>query len=112
MSNLKKNMTDILLGSMGLVWGIIILGAGLIQIYLGFLGIDYHLGSGFAFGALGLAFFLRIMFPLTIGTYFGVVDVLGWDWYLGVIIALPGVLFILPGLVTVIFQSLFNRNRY
>ena len=52
------------------------------------------------------------MFPLTIGTYFGVVDVLGWDWYLGVIIALPGVLFILPGLVTVIFQSLFNRNRY
>ena len=79
MSDFKEKLTDFLLGSFGIIWGIALMVFGIVQIWLGFLGIDYHLGNIFAFGALGLAFLLRIMFPLTIGTYFGVVDVLGWD---------------------------------
>ena len=110
MSDFKEKLSDFLLGSFGIIWVIVLLGFGIVQICLGYLGIDYHLGNIFAIGALGLAFALRIMFPLTIGTYFGVVDVLGWDWYWGVIIAAPGVVFILPVLVTAIIQSLTNRG--
>ena len=109
MNDFKEKLTDFLLGTFGIIWVIILMVFGVVQIWIGFLGIDYHLGGVFAFGALGLAFLLRIMFPLTIGTYFGVVDVIGWDWYWGVLITAPGIVFILPGLVTAIIQSLTNR---
>ena len=57
------------MAAFGVLGGILFLVVGIVQIYVGFIGIEYHLGSGFAFGALFLGFFFRIMFPLTIGTF-------------------------------------------
>ena len=110
MNGFVEKFTNFLLGSFGIFWAILLMGFGVVQIWLGFLGIEYHLGNFLAFGALGLAFILRIMFPLTIGTYFGVVDVLGLDWYWGILITAPGVVFILPGLITALIQSLTHRS--
>lgn len=65
------------MAALGAFGFIIFLVVGIAQAYVGFLGIEYHFGELWAWAAIGLAFFLRIMFSLTIGTYFGAVDVSG-----------------------------------
>ena len=78
-----------------------ILGIGLAYLSLGSLGVDYHFGAFWAFvwvfGAGNIAYFLRISWPLSIGAYFGAVDVLGWSWYAGLAFAATsGFFFMLP----------------
>ena len=99
------------MAALGAFGFIIFLVVGIAQAYVGFLGIEYHFGELWAWGAIVLAFFLRIMFPLTIGTYFGAVDVLGWPWYGGVALAAPGLLFILPAMVTGVLETMFKPKQ-
>ena len=100
------------MAAFGVLGGILFLIVGIIQIYVGFIGIEYHLGSGFAFGALFIGFFFRIMFPLTIGTFFGALDVWGWPWYGALAFAAPGLLFIVPALVTGAISTLVEKKNY
>ena len=100
------------MAAFGVLGGILFLIVGIVQIYVGFIGIEYHLGSGFAFGALFIGFFFRIMFPLTIGTFFGALDVWGWPWYGALAFAAPGLLFIVPALVTSAISTLFEKKSY
>lgn len=79
---------------------------GLLQITLGFAGIEYHLGGFWAFAAIVAALWLRFLLPVTIGSYFGAVDVMGWEWYVGVAIAAPGVLFVVPSMVMVALNGI------
>ena len=92
---------------MGFLLFILFLVVGLAQMYVGFLGIDYHFGYTAASIAVLCAFFLRIMFPLTIGSFFGAMDVLGWEWYQALLLAAPGLLFVMPAMITSIIE---NRN--
>lgn len=100
------------MAAFGVLGGILFLIVGIVQIYVGFIGIEYHLGSGFAFGALFIGFFFRIMFPLTIGTFFGALDVWGWPWYGALAFAAPGLLFIVPALVTSAISTLVEKKSY
>ena len=93
---------------MGLIF-IFVLVVGVLQIYLGYVGIEDWLGSAWALGALGLAFFARIMLPLTIGTYLAMTNVYGYEWWIGVIVAAPGLLLIVPTLVTDALSKVFGR---
>ena len=99
------------MAAFGVLGGILFLVVGIVQIYVGYIGIEYHLGSGFAIGALFLGFFFRIMFPLTIGTFFGALDVWGWPWYGALAFAAPGLLFIVPALVTSAISTLVERKN-
>ena len=99
------------MAAFGVLGGILFLIVGIVQIYVGFIGIEYHLGSGFAFGALFIGFFFRIMFPLTIGTFFGALDVWGWPWYGALAFAAPGLLFIVPALVTGAISTLVEKKN-
>lgn len=73
-----------------------ILILGLIQLYLGYIGIENWLGTWWAMGALGFAILARIMLPLTVGTYLALTNVYGYDWWVGLIVAAPGILFLIP----------------
>lgn len=73
-----------------------ILILGLIQLYLGYIGIENWLGTWWAIGALGFAIFARIMLPLTVGTYLAITNVYGYDWWVGLIVSAPGILFLIP----------------
>ena len=95
---------------LGAFSGIVFLIVGIIQIIVGYIGIEYHLGSGFAIGALILGFVFRIMFPLTIGTFFGALDVFGWPWFGALALAAPGLLFIVPAMITSAIASLTTSN--
>lgn len=88
---------------------IVIMIAGVAQLYLGYVGIEDWLGSGWALGALALAFFARIMLPLTVGTYLAMTNVYGYEWWVAAIVAAPGLLLILPAMVSDTFSKFVNK---
>ena len=83
-------------GTLGVI---IFLIVGVIQIYAGYLGIEYHLGSGWAIGAVIASVFFQFPIILTVGTFFGALDVWGWPWYGAAVFAMPGLLFAVPGTI-------------
>mgnify|MGYP001196688342 CR=1 FL=1 len=99
------------MAALGIFGGILFLLVGIVQIFVGYIGIEYHLGAGFAVGALVLGFVFRIMFPLTIGTFFGALDVFGWHFLGALALAAPGLLFILPALITSAISSFTDNKR-
>ena len=92
------------------IWWLLLIGIGIVQLAIGFLGVEYHFGEIWAFVALGAAIFFRIMLPLTIACYFGAVDVLGWEWYWALLITAPGLLFMAPAMIGAIIENLTSRR--
>ena len=90
-------------GTLGVI---IFLIVGVIQIYAGYLGIEYHLGSGWAIGAVIASVFFQFPIILTVGTFFGALDVWGWPWYGAAVFAMPGLLFAVPGVIGVAVAGL------
>ncbi len=84
---------------------------GILQTVLGVMGLEHEFGGWGVFVGLGAAFFLRIMLPLTVGTYFGAVEVLGWPWWGGVLIAAPGLLLLIPAFMAQILDGLSSMRR-
>lgn len=78
---------------------------GLAQLAIGFMGLEYMLGLWAAFIGLGAAFLFRFMLPLSVGSYFGAVEVMGLPWWGGIIVAAPGILFILPSLLGAVMEK-------
>jgi hypothetical protein len=90
---------------------LIVLVAGTGQLYLEYVGIEDWLGSGWALGALALAFFARIMVPLTIGTFMAVTNVYGFEWWVGAAAAAPGLFLIVPAMVTETIMRAFATTE-
>ena len=91
-----QNILTFLAGGVGVIF---LLFVGLAQMVIGYLGIEYHLGGGWAIGAVVLAIMFRFSLPLTIGTFFGAIDVLNLSWIVALIITLPGLLLMVPGAI-------------
>lgn len=91
---------------MGVIAVVFGLGLGFVQLCFGFMGLEYLLGLWAAFLGLALVFWLRVFLPMTIGTWFGAVEVMGWPWWAGVLIVAPGLLFMVPAMVTGLFAKL------
>jgi hypothetical protein len=91
-----KNILAFLAGGFGVI---LMLGIGLAQMVIGYIGIEYHFGAGWAIGAVVLALMFRFSFPLTIGTFFGAMDVFGFSFIVALLITLPGLLLMVPGAI-------------
>lgn len=72
---------------------------GVAQIVAGYMGIDFHLGAIWAGVAIFAAFFLRFTLPITIGAFFGAMDVWQWRWSLAALFVASGLVFIIPGII-------------
>ena len=84
---------------------------GLLQMGIGFMGIEFHLGFWWAVGAMAAALFARFMLPLTIGAFFGATDVLGLHWAVGLLIAAPGLIFVVPGVIASVIADIRERAK-
>ena len=96
---------------MGVLLFPVFLIVGVLQIWLGYVGISHHLGTIAAVLAIFLAFGLRILLPLTIGSFFGAMNVMGWPWWVALMVALPGLLFIAPAMIMAAIEPILARNR-
>ncbi len=81
---------------------------GIAQLVAGFAGIEHGLGVGWAWGALIAALMFRFTLPITIGAFFGAMNVWGWHWALAALFAAPGLLLVIPGVLASLF-SLVKR---
>lgn len=95
---------------MGVFVVIGILSVGVIQLILGFMGLEHLLGLWASFLGVALVFTLRIFLPMTIGAWFGAVEVLGWPWWAGVLVVAPGLLFIAPAMVNALLFKVRGQN--
>lgn len=87
---------------------------GILQIWLGFVGLDYiagEWGGWLAWGSIALLVIFRIMLPLTIGTYFGVVEVYDYEWWVGVLVAAPGIVYMIPAFVIALVETIKEKFR-
>jgi len=91
-----NNILAFLAGGFGVL---LMLGVGLAQMVIGYIGIEYHFGAGWAIGAVVLALMFRFSLPLTVGTFFGAMDVFGFSFIVALLITLPGLLLMVPGVI-------------
>lgn len=80
---------------------------GLAQLVAGYAGIAEHLGTVWAICALVASLLFRFTLPITIGAFFGAMDVWGLHWSLAALFAVPGLIFLIPGIIT----SILALNR-
>ena len=76
----------------------------LFNIVIGFLGIQFFYGTIVAILITIVSIYFKIILPLYIGSFFGMIYVLEWHWLIALLICLPGLLFITPNL----FKNIFN----
>jgi hypothetical protein len=84
---------------------------GIFQFVLGFMGIEYHLGTLVAVIAVIASLFFRIGWPMTIGTFFGAMHVLGLHWFWALCLTLPGIVFLIPGAAAMFLAPILSRMR-
>ncbi|WP_374379748.1 hypothetical protein [Pseudomonas fluvialis] len=94
--------------ALGVVGFIAFMAFGIAQLAAGFAGIEHGIGSVWAWVALFVALAFRFTLPITIGAFFGAMNVWGWHWTLAALFAAPGLLLIIPGVLASIF-SLVKR---
>ena len=78
----------------------------LFNIIMGFIGIQFFYGTIVALLITIISIYLKVILPLYIGSFFGMIYVLEWHWLIALLICLPGLLFITPNL----FKQVFNIN--
>lgn len=90
---------------------LVFLTIALSQIVLGVIGLEYLIGWGGPIIAFVLLGTLNITFPFTIGVFFAATEVFGWPWYTGALIAMPGLLFVVPSILLSIVEWMKSGRR-
>ena len=78
----------------------------LFNIIMGFIGIQFFYGTIVALLITIISIYFKVILPLYIGSFFGMIYVLEWHWLIALLICLPGLLFVTPNL----FKKVFNIN--
>lgn len=84
------------------------LGFAILQLVVGFVGIEHELGTIWAYIATFLCLGLRFSLPITVGSIFGAMYLWGWPWYGALLFSSPGLLFIVPGIFATVLER-FKR---
>lgn len=80
---------------------IIFMGYGIPQIVAGYVGIGFHFCAVWAGVAIVAALMFCFTLPITIGAFFGAMDVWGWHWGF----AAPSLAFLMPGVILSIIEG-------
>ena len=78
----------------------------LFNIIMGFIGIQFFYGTIVALLITIISIYFKVILPLYIGSFFGMIYVFEWHWLIALLICLPGLFFITPNL----FKKIFNIN--
>jgi len=74
------------------------------QMAAGYAGIEHGMGPLWALTAIFAAVFFRFTLPITVGAFFGAMNVWGWHWAYALVFTAPGLVFVLPGVLSAIFS--------
>ncbi len=97
--------------SFGCLVALLLMILGLAYLWIGIVGIKHQFGGLAVIIAIFFLTLFRFTLPLSIGTYFGIVDVIGWPWWVGLLIAAPSLTFIIPDIIYGTITTITNRFR-
>ena len=80
----------------------------LFNIVMGFIGIQFFYGTIVAILITIISIYFKVILPLYIGSFFGMIYVMEWHWLISLLVCIPGLLFITPNL----FKKVFNVNAF
>lgn len=83
----------------------------ILQLCAGYVGIAYHLGALWAVVAVVLAVVFRFTLPITIGAFFGALNVWHWPFIFAVLFILPGLMMVVPGVLMLVISKLKNSTK-
>ena len=78
----------------------------LFNIVMGFIGIQFFYGTIVAFLITIISIYFKVILPLYVGSFFGMIYVIEWHWLIALLVCMPGLFFITPNL----FKKVFNVN--
>lgn len=94
------------------IFGFVIFTAlGIAQLVAGYLGIELYFSNIATFFIIFLSIILRFTLPITIGAFFGAMNVWGWHWIFAGLFAVPGLLFMIPGALAGIFYLKKDQSK-
>ena len=79
----------------GLIFILVSFLSILFNIVMGFIGIQFFYGTIVALLITIISIYFKVILPLYIGSFFGMIHVLEWHWLIATLICLPGLFFIL-----------------
>lgn len=91
--------------SLGVIGFVAFMAFGIAQLVAGFVGIEHELGLIWSWVALIAAIVFRFTLPITVGAFFGAMEVWDWHWTLAALFAAPGLLFLIPGVLVSVFSA-------
>ena len=91
---------------LGLIFILLCILSILFNIVMGFIGIQFFYGTIVALLITIISIYFKVVLPLYIGSFFGMIYVLEWHWLIALLVCMPGLLFITPSL----FKKVFNIN--
>ena len=86
-----------------IIWAVILIGFGILQLVIGCLGIAAVYGGGWAVATFFSAVAFRFTVPIVIGCYLYAHNIWGWHWIFSAIFAAPGILFMIPQFLNALF---------
>ena len=78
----------------------------LFNIVMGFIGIQFFYGTIVALLITTISIYFKVILPLYVGSFFGMIYVIEWHWLIALLVCMPGLLFITPNL----FKKIFDLN--
>ena len=91
----------------GILFILLSLLSVLFNIIMGFIGIQFFYGTIVALLITIISIYFKVILPLYIGSYLGMIYVLDWHWTIALLICIPGLLFMTPKL----FMNFFNIEK-
>ena len=85
------------------------LAYGALILYVGYVGIDVEFGRGWAIAVLIATVVFRFTIPIVVGTVLGAMHLWDWHWLPAVLLAMPGILFMIPAIFCCIYQAIKAR---
>src|SRR6056300_631360 len=99
-------LTNLLAGTLGLLWALVSIAYILFQIAFSYIAYGYYFGIWAAIFIVGFCLFIRFTIPLAIGLFLGLRIYFGLEWYFALLISFPSILFLFPSSIALIIATI------
>ena len=106
---MKQVIENVFLGALGLLLLLLIFGFFFLLIALASIGFEPYVGYTWSNIIVFVSAILRLGIVISIGAFLAVVNYLDWPWYVGVLVAFPGIALFFPVLIWEAVTSLWSR---
>lgn len=102
-------IADLFSGALGIVAVLGSLALGVFYLVVGWNGIENAFGWWWGWAAFLLALLFRFSLPITVGVFLYARDSWDWPWWAALLLAAPGLLFMVPSLFAAAASVLRRR---